>query len=284
MTKKLGIAIYDTPGKFSNALADKFRAAGHSVLFEGVLKRETARNDADIWVIKWTFDEAKGAFLSEHRPKLGIVSLSRGIGHIDIEAVKHFGLKLDNCPDFGSNAVTEHTLAVSLWGLYGDMAVPSISEKAKVIFLIGTNTSEQHPLISRRIIQAVKKGAKLIVADPRNIDLAEYAEIHLRHKPGTDVALLNAMMNVIYNEGLHDKDFIVNRTENSEELIETIKKYPTERAETITSVPAEDIREAAILFADPFLIIDCGACITPIAIALAALAPNIPVEASKAFV
>ncbi len=122
-------------------------------------------------------------------------------------------------------------------------------EKAEVIFLIGTNTSEQHPLISKRMIQAVKRGTKLIVADPRNIDLTEYADIHIRHKPGTDVALLNAMMNVIYGEGLHDKDFITNRTENFEQLIKTIEKYSPEHAEAITNVPAEKIREAARLFA-----------------------------------
>jgi formate dehydrogenase alpha subunit len=118
-------------------------------------------------------------------------------------------------------------------------------EKAKVIFLIGTNTTEQHPLISRRIIQAVKKGSQLIVADPRNIDLTEYSVIHLRHKPGTDVALLNSMMNVIYNEELHDKEFIANRTENFDSLIETIQKYSPEYSEDITQVSANKIREAA---------------------------------------
>ncbi|RLI09305.1 hypothetical protein DRO42_04515, partial [Candidatus Bathyarchaeota archaeon] len=75
-------------------------------------------------------------------------------------------------------------------------------EDADAIFIIGSNTSEQHPLIARRIIRAVKSGSRLIVADPRAIDLTAYADVHLRHRPGTDVALLNAMMNVIIAEGL----------------------------------------------------------------------------------
>jgi formate dehydrogenase alpha subunit len=121
-------------------------------------------------------------------------------------------------------------------------------EESDVIFVIGSNTSEQHPLIARRMIRAVKKGAKLIVADPRTIKLTEYASIYLPHKPGTDVALLNAMMNVIIDEGLHDEGFIVSRTEGFEACNETVSKYTAEFAEGITGVPAGDIRRAAILF------------------------------------
>ncbi|HDI52953.1 MAG TPA: formate dehydrogenase subunit alpha, partial [Candidatus Bathyarchaeota archaeon] len=117
------------------------------------------------------------------------------------------------------------------------------------IFVIGSNTTEQHPLIARRIIRAVRRGGKLIVADPRAIPLTEYAEIHLRHRPGTDVALLNAMMNVIISEGLHDRDFIAKRTEGFEELRRVVSKYRPEDVEAITGVPAHLIREAARLYA-----------------------------------
>ena len=120
--------------------------------------------------------------------------------------------------------------------------------ESDVIFIIGSNTSEQHPLIARRMIQAIKRGAKLIVADPRAIKLVEYATIHLPHRPGTDVSLLNAMMNFIIEEGLQDDEFISTRTEGFESLKETVTAYTPESVEDVTGVPAEDIREAARLY------------------------------------
>ena len=121
-------------------------------------------------------------------------------------------------------------------------------EEADAFLVIGSNTSEQHPLIARRIIKAVKGGAKLIVADPRDIPLTEYADIHLPHRPGTDIALLNAMMNVIIAEGLQDDAFIATRTEGYEALREHVVKYTPEYAEGITGVPAGKIREAARIY------------------------------------
>jgi formate dehydrogenase alpha subunit len=123
-------------------------------------------------------------------------------------------------------------------------------EEADAVFVIGSNTSEQHPLIARRIIKAVKGGAKLIVADPREIPLCEYAEVYLQHRPGTDVALLNAMMNVIIEEGLHDEAFIEGRTEGFQELRKTVKGYTPEKSEEITGVPTESIRAAARLYGE----------------------------------
>ena len=123
-------------------------------------------------------------------------------------------------------------------------------EEADLLFLIGTNTNEQHPLIARRMIKAKKSGAALIVADPREILLCEYADKYLQHRPGTDVALLNSMMNVIISEGLHDKDFISKRTEGFHTLEETVKNYPPEETEQITGVPAKKLREAAIMYGE----------------------------------
>ena len=122
--------------------------------------------------------------------------------------------------------------------------------KADLLFVIGSNTTECHPLIGRVIRQGVKfRGTRLIIADPRTTELAKMAAIHLRHKPGTDVALLNAMMHVIIEEGLHNKKFIQERTEGFEQLAETVKKYTPEMAEKITGVPRADIIKAARLFA-----------------------------------
>jgi len=121
-------------------------------------------------------------------------------------------------------------------------------EESDIIFVIGSNTSEQHPLVARRMIKAMMKGARLIVADPREIPLTAHADLHLCQRPGTDVALLNAMMHVIIQEGLHDEAFIESRTEGFDAFKETIMKYNPEMAEEITGVPAEKIREAARLY------------------------------------
>lgn len=121
---------------------------------------------------------------------------------------------------------------------------------ASVIYLTGSNTTENHPIIALEIKKAViKNGAKLIVADPREIELTKYATLWLRQRPGTDVALFNGLMNVIISEGLEDKKFITRRTEGYEELKKTTLKYTPEIVEKITGVPAEDIRKAARIYA-----------------------------------
>lgn len=120
-------------------------------------------------------------------------------------------------------------------------------EESDVIFITGSNTSEQHPLIARRMIRAARRGAKLLIADPREINLAEYAQVYMQQRPGTDVPLLNSIMNVIVEENLHDVDFIADRTEGFDVFRETLCHYSPEEAEKITGVPAERVREAARL-------------------------------------
>jgi len=116
--------------------------------------------------------------------------------------------------------------------------------------ITGTNTTENHPVISTFIKRAVtQKGAKLILVDPRNIELAKYATIWLRQKPGTDIAWLNGIMNVIITEGLADDKFIAERTENFDALKETVSKYTPEYVEEISGIPAEDLKAAARLYA-----------------------------------
>lgn len=121
---------------------------------------------------------------------------------------------------------------------------------ADVIFVIGSNTTQQHPLVGMRIVEAVKKhGAKLIVADPRKIPIAEYANIYASIKPGTNLALLNAMLNVIVTEGLENIDFIKKRTEGHKEFSRSIERYTPEWAEAITGIKANTIREMARIYA-----------------------------------
>ena len=118
-----------------------------------------------------------------------------------------------------------------------------------VIFVIGSNTTETHPIIGNFMRQAVKTGAKLIVAEPRKIELAQEADIFVQILPGTNVALINGMINVIYNEKLYDQTFIDERTEGFEDIIEIIKKYPPEVSAKICKCQPEDIINAARMYA-----------------------------------
>jgi len=129
-------------------------------------------------------------------------------------------------------------------------AIGELEKDANCIFVIGSNTTENHPVIGMKIKQnKLYNGAKLIVADPRRTDLAEIADVYMPHLPGSDVALLNAMMNVIISEGLADEAFIAEHTEGYEAMAAVVAKYTPEYAEPITGVPAEDIRAAARLYA-----------------------------------
>ena len=119
------------------------------------------------------------------------------------------------------------------------------------IFVIGSNTTECHPIIGSAIKRAaLQRGAKLIVADPRSIELTEFADLHMQQRNGTDVALINAMMHVIISEGLHDEGFIDERTEDFELLAKAVEPYSPELGEKITGVPADCIREAARIYAN----------------------------------
>jgi len=119
-------------------------------------------------------------------------------------------------------------------------------EDADVIFVIGSNTTEQHPLVGMRIINAVKnKGAKLIVADPRKIPLSEYATIYAPLTPGSNLALINGILNVIVSENLYNKNFIDNLTEGFEEFKASIAKYTPEMVSGIAGVDADTIRDIA---------------------------------------
>jgi len=120
---------------------------------------------------------------------------------------------------------------------------------AELYFIIGSNTTEQHPIIGSRIINNVRMGKKLIVADPRKIQITNFSNIHLRHLPGTDLALLNSMAYVILDKGLYDKKFIEERTENFEEFKEVMEFYDPDRTSRITGVDPELIEKAAVLYA-----------------------------------
>ena len=118
-------------------------------------------------------------------------------------------------------------------------------EDISVALIIGSNTTEAHPVIAAHLKRAVLKGAKLVVADPRYTGIARFASLYLPLKVGTDVALLNGIMHVIIQKGLEDKRFIQDCTEDYEVLKDTVMEYPPSRAAQITGLPEEDIVKAA---------------------------------------
>jgi formate dehydrogenase alpha subunit len=116
---------------------------------------------------------------------------------------------------------------------------------ADFILAAGTNTTESHPVIGIQVKKAVRGGAVLAVVDPRKTEVAELARHHLRIRPGTDIALYNGLAHVIIAEGLWNKEFVRERTEEFEALKAAVEKYTPEYAAEITGVPAETIREVA---------------------------------------
>jgi formate dehydrogenase alpha subunit len=119
-----------------------------------------------------------------------------------------------------------------------------------VFIVTGSNTGENHPIIALQMKEAVQKhGAKMIVVDPRRIDLVDFAELWLPLKPGTNVPVFSAMAHVIVKENLVNWDFVNRRTEGFNEFIESLEKFTPEYAEQISGVPAEDIRKAARMYA-----------------------------------
>jgi formate dehydrogenase alpha subunit len=121
---------------------------------------------------------------------------------------------------------------------------------ADVLLVTGSNTTEAHPVLSLQMKRAVRKhGAKLILIDPRRIELADFATLHLRQQPGSDVAIFNAMAHVIIRDGLVNETFVAERTEGFEALAQAVADWPPERAAIISGVPAADIVQAARLYA-----------------------------------
>jgi len=120
---------------------------------------------------------------------------------------------------------------------------------AEVIFLIGANPTVNHPVGATWIKNAAKAGVKLILADPRRSDLSRHATYYLQFKPDTDVALLNAMLHVIVEEGLADEEFIRDRTSGYDALVENVRKFSPEAMAPICGIDAKTIREVTRLYA-----------------------------------
>ncbi len=135
---------------------------------------------------------------------------------------------------FGSGAMTN--------------SVPEIAN-ADALFVIGSNTTENHPIIGLRMKDAARRGAKIIIADPRKIPLVKFAHLWLSHKPGTDATLINCIMHVILQEGLEDRQFIAEHTHGVDSLKKALESFTPEHGEKVTGVPRKDIIEAARIYA-----------------------------------
>ena len=124
-------------------------------------------------------------------------------------------------------------------------SMDDVAAQSQALFVIGSNTTEQHPVFGAMLRQAVLRGAKLIVADPRRIELTDYADLHLRQRPGTDIALLNGLMYIILEKGWQDQAFIEARCEGFDEFKATILQYPPDKVSEITGIPPEKLYQAA---------------------------------------
>ncbi len=122
-------------------------------------------------------------------------------------------------------------------------------EQVECLLVIGSNTTVAHPIASMRLFKALENGARLIVIDPRKTQIADHAHLHIPLNLGSDVALINGLMHVIYKNGWHNESFIEERTENFAELVKTIEAYPPERVAKIAGVEPADLIKAAEWYA-----------------------------------
>jgi len=155
---------------------------------------------------------------------------------------------IDNCSRV-CHSPTSWALRKS-FGMSGATGSFDDIEAADVALLIGVNPTQGHPVVGARIKQAAIKGLKLVTADPRRIELADYGEVHLGMRPGTNAALLNGLAHVVIRDGLVNEQFVAERTEGYEALAELVEAYTPEAVEEITSVPAADLVTAAHLYAN----------------------------------
>jgi formate dehydrogenase major subunit len=121
-------------------------------------------------------------------------------------------------------------------------------DRCDTVLLVGANPTAAHPVVGSRIFQRVMDGARLVVVDPRLTSLARHADVHLRPRPGTNVAVFNGLAHVLAREGLVDEAFLADRTSGYDELLAMLDDYPPERVAGISGVPAEDLVRAAVMY------------------------------------
>ena len=250
------ISVRGSESKANNGklcVKGRFGIAGY-VHSEERLRTPLIKKDGKFVEASW--DEALNLVaekLSSYpKEQVGVISSARCTNEDNYVAQKFCRLVLgtnnvDHCARL-CHAPTVAGLAQTLGSGAMTNSIEDISE-ADCIFAIGSNTTEAHPVIGMNVKQAVRNGTKLIVADPREIELVRFADIWLRHNPGTDVALLMGMIKIIVDENLHNIDFINQRCENTDVFMESLKAYDIDFVEGITGVPREQIISAARMYA-----------------------------------
>jgi len=219
------------------------------------LKTPLIKRDGRFVEASW--DEALGLIADKlggyPKEQIGVISSARCTNEDNYVAQKFCRVALgtnnvDHCARL-CHAPTVAGLAQSFGSGAMTNSIGDIPE-AECIFVIGSNTTEAHPVIGFSVKRAVRRGAKLIVADPRQIHLVRFADIWLRHNPGSDVALLMGMMKIILDEGKHNPAFIEERCEDFGAFKEALAKFDMDFVEETTGVPWEQIAEAARMYAD----------------------------------
>lgn len=232
----------DSPDRVTTPLIRELRERGSQW-------REVSWDEA----IKYTAKKFKDLIDKHGSDNIGVVGSARGTNEENYVTQKFTRLVLgtnnvDNCA-----RVCHSPSAAALKKMLGTGAATnsfSDIEYAKTFLICGTNTTECHPIVGARIKQQVLKGANLIVIDPRKIELAHYADIHLNIKPGTNIPLLNAIAHTIINEGLIDSEFVEDRVNKFKEFSSFIERWTPKLAGKICGIDPSMIKDAAILYAE----------------------------------
>lgn len=182
---------------------------------------------------------------------IGVLTSAKGTNEENYLLMKlaRAGLKTNNVDNVARlcHASTVVGLGYALGSGATTNSIKSLTQ-ADVILVAGSNTTDQHPLVVPYIQEAMSKGAKLIVVDPRKTRIAKLADIHLSPKLGTDIVWINAMLNIIIQEGLIDEEFISRRTTGFEAVQHAVDKYTPEMVERLSGIPAEDLKAAAMTY------------------------------------
>jgi formate dehydrogenase alpha subunit len=210
-------------------------------------------------IIKATWDEALAlaaaslrSIQKEYGPQaLGVLTSAKGTNEENYLLMKlGRGALGTNNVDHVARLCHAPTVAGLGFALGSGAMTGSISslENSDAILVVGSNTTEQHPLVASYILRARSRGAKLIVADPRETHLAELADLWLSPRLGTDVVWINCLLNIIVQQDLIDRQFIEERTVGFEETLQAARGYTAGKAEEISGIPATDIAKAASIF------------------------------------
>jgi len=218
------------------------------------LKSPMIRKNGDLVPVDW--DEALNLIvnkLSQYRgDSFALLSSAKCTNEENYLAQKFCRLVMESGSVDHCARLCHASTVAALADAFGSGAMTnSIDElkDANCIFVIGSNTSEQHPVIALKIKEAKRMGAKIIVANPRWIDLCNLADVWLRQTPGTDVPLVQAMCRVIMDENLIDEEFVRERCEGFQNFKNSLQEFSPEMAAEVTGVDAQLIRDAALIYA-----------------------------------